>query len=100
MPRDSSLTRRLVVILCVWLCVWGLSAMDLWDLTDELLESALFDQVLTPEAGDKGSGATAASVAAALEDFTVVHPDPVTVLHGTTAPSLRPRYQQLVQYRL
>ena len=103
MPRELVLTRHLVVILSVWVCAWGMAAVDLFDLTDELLQPlASFGQIVEPELDELGDEGLNAAVA-----LTSVDADGRVQATGVSSSvaaqaisSLRPPYLKLAQYRI
>jgi hypothetical protein len=98
-----SLPRRLVIIFCVWIFVWGMAAVDLLDLTDEFLQPpADLGQVIEPELDELDEGIALA--VAALFTRPAACPEPLTGVVASTlsasVQSTRSLYQQLGQYRI
>jgi hypothetical protein len=101
MPHESVLTRQLIVILSLWLCVWGMAAVDCFDLTDDVLRSlTALDQLVEPELDDEETPGLSAAVAAVMPPLPQVEHDGARSMSSVSAVSTRPRYQQLAQYRI
>lgn len=103
MRPPVTLTRRLIVMLWVWIFVWGMVSVDLFDLTDEFLQPhAALAQLVEPELDelDEDGGGSADATATLLFLCRPVGLSAGAAGVAATSPSTRPLYQQLAQYRI
>ena len=102
--REFALSRKLLIILSVWVFGWGMAAVDLSDLSDELVPLSMqLSQVVESELDEIGNGVCAALMV--LTALTLIgglsrsH----CVWEGVSVPrsfSTRPLYQQLTRYQI
>jgi hypothetical protein len=105
MPRPF-LTRRLVVILTVWLCICGMAAVDLLDLTDDYVPPLVnLAQGIEAEL-DELDWAMSLTAVAFLAWSSIDQPPGnlagfiESAASSSFAIASRPLYQQQAQYRI
>ena len=104
MRCEFALSRKLLIILSVWVFVWGMAAVDLFDLSDELVPLSMqLSQVVEPELDEIDNGISAALMAvtalALISGLSRSH----CVWERVGVPrsfSTRPLYQQLTRYQI